>query len=820
MDFQTNPQLQLAADFVQYTNQHIFLTGKAGTGKTTFLKNLKKISPKRMIVVAPTGVAAINAGGVTIHSFFQISFGPQIPLDANQNRGIEPGNFGAAVKRFNKEKINIIRSIDLLVIDEISMVRADLLDAIDEVLRRYRDRNKPFGGVQLLMIGDLQQLAPIVKDEEWNLLKGYYETAFFFSSRCLQNAGFVPIELRHIFRQSDEVFIHLLNQIRENQLDAETLKQLNKRYLPDFQANEEEGYITLTTHNYQSQKINHEKLVVLAAKVHRFKANVIDDFPDYMYPTNFELELKVGAQVMFVKNDSSPEKLFYNGKIGKVLAIHKEVVEVKCPDDAQTIMVERAEWQNAKFSLNEETKEIEENVVGKFSQFPLKLAWAITIHKSQGLTFEKAIIDARQSFAHGQVYVALSRCKTLEGLVLRTPIEAYSVKNDSTVIGFSKNVEANQPNRQKLLQAQKIFQLQLLNELFDFNYLFRQLRYTLNQLAENRTVISGNLDARISSMLNPMQNNILSVAEKFENQLAYLTSNMEQLEGNAHFQDRVKKAGAYFQEQFNVIVNEPLSKIAFDTDNKAVRKTISGLMEKIMREAELKTTCMNEVITGFDLKHFLEVKAKAQIDSSATKVKRSKFSAEYMDVKYPAFYAEVQRWRKEKAKELNIPIARVLSQKELLEIANSLPVSRIELKAVKGMGGVKLKKFGQDILSMIIDFRQMEGLEVPLGTQKELEKVALSTTEISFKLFKEGKSVKEIANERNLATSTIETHLGKYVETGEIAIEQLVDPDRIAAISKIYYDNPKMTTTEVRSKLGEDYGYGEIRMVLFHLNSN
>lgn len=817
MQLQTNPQLELATDFVQYTNQNIFLTGKAGTGKTTFLKNLKTFSPKRMVVVAPTGVAAINAGGVTIHSFFQISFGPQIPHDPNQPRKVEVaanGGVSAGIKRFSKEKINIIRSIDLLVIDEISMVRADLLDAIDEVLRRYRNRNLPFGGLQLLMIGDLQQLSPIVKDDEWSLLKGYYETAYFFSSRALKLAGFVPIELRQIFRQNDEAFINLLNRIRENNTDDFTLQQLNNRYIPDFESRDEEGYITLTTHNYQSQKINQSKLESLKTALYRFKANILDDFPEYMYPTDEMLELKVGAQVMFVKNDSSPLKLFYNGKIGKITSIENNRVVVKCPDDNHSIEVIPVEWQNAKYKLNEETQEIDEDVVGQFIQFPLKLAWAITIHKSQGLTFEKAIIDARQSFAHGQVYVALSRCKTLDGLVLRTPIETYSVKNDTTVIGFSKNVESNQPNREQLKASRKAYQMQLLNELFGFKHLYHQLTYSLKLLEEHRDSIVGNLYDHMKFMLIPIQTDMIAVAEKFSNQLKQLTFEMDNPEENKAFQERIQKAATYFLDKLNRSVEHPLSNASFETDNKATRKTISESFDKLMKEIEVKKACLQEVLNGFYLKKFLEVKAKATIEMPFRSIKNKTLSDDFAELKYPMFYHELRRWRTGKAAEMGVVIARILSQKTMLDIANTLPATRLEMKAIKGMGGVKLKSFGKEILALCINFRKMEGLEIPMGTEKELEKISLSTYEISLKLFKEGKTIRKIAIERQLATSTIESHLSRFLLSGELELEQLVEPDRIATIQKIFTENPNLTASEARLKLGDEYSYGEIRMVL------
>lgn len=357
---ETNPQLELAFNFLEYTGTSIFLTGKAGTGKTTFLRELKRRSPKRMIVVAPTGVAAINAGGVTIHSFFQLPFGPYVPGRTEENRSGEK-QFS---HKFGREKINIIRSMDLLVIDEISMVRADLLDAVSDMLCRYRDRSKPFGGVQLLMIGDLQQLAPVVKEEEWGILKHIYPSPFFFCSKALQTVSYQCIELTHVYRQSDSVFIHLLNKIRDNQVDLATLKALNSRYIPGFNPDDSEGYITLTTHNYQAQQINNRKLDALEGRAYTYSAEVKDDFPEYAFPTDKHLVLKKGAQVMFVKNDSSAEKRYYNGKIGRITAISADNILVRCGDEKDAITVTREEWTNTKYSIDAETQEISETVAG------------------------------------------------------------------------------------------------------------------------------------------------------------------------------------------------------------------------------------------------------------------------------------------------------------------------------------------------------------------------------------------------------------------------------------------------------------------------
>ena len=824
MQYQSNPQLELAFDFLQYTNQNIFLTGKAGTGKTTFLRNLKKLSPKRMVVVAPTGVAAINAGGVTIHSFFQMSFGPQIPVDPDQQRQVTVpafGNVAAGIKRFSREKINIIRSLDLLVIDEISMVRADILDGIDEVLRRYKNRYKPFGGVQLLMIGDLQQLAPVVKEDDWAILKPYYDTCFFFSSHALKRSKFMGIELNHIFRQSDQRFIDLLNRVRENRMDSATLQELNKRYIPGFNPDEKEGYITLTTHNYQSQQINDSKLGQLKTKSHRFKAEVQGDFPEYSYPTDLELELKVGAQVMFVKNDLSAEKRFYNGKIGKIIRIGDHEIEVRCPGDQEPIEVEKLEWQNAKYTLNETTQEIQEDVIGTFTQFPLKLAWAITIHKSQGLTFEKAIIDARASFAHGQVYVALSRCKTLEGLVLSSSIADFSVKNDTTVIQFSEDVERNQPGPAQLEQSRKDYVQHLLTDLFDFKPMERQIQFLLKLWEEHQAQLLGNLKTNLQSITIPVQTELINVAEKFGNQLRQLIATTPNTEENAQLQERVKKASDYFSGKFFSIVEEPFSTATFDTDNKAIRKSFNDAADKLRKEIQSKKVCLELCKNGFNIKSYLETKSKAAIEIPETGYKPSSSGSSASSfTMHPEFYTQLKKWRSQKADSLNVEISKIIPQKTLHEIVQTLPATRANLKSVKGMGGTRLQQFGKDILELVIAYRKQKGMELPVGAEKEAEKAAMDTKQISYELFKSGKSIPEIAMERNFAASTIEGHLAHYVGLGELEISKFVEPAKVKVIAAYVEKNRTIQITDIRSAIGESYSYSEIRFVIKHLEAN
>jgi hypothetical protein len=823
MKFQSSPQLELAFNFLQYTNQNIFLTGKAGTGKTTFLKNLKKQSPKRMVVVAPTGVAAINAGGVTIHSFFQMSFGPQIPHGPDSPRAVEvtdTSSVAAGIKRFSREKINIMRSMDLLVIDEISMVRADVLDGIDEVLRRFKNRYQPFGGVQLLMIGDLQQLAPIVKDDEWEILKPYYDTSFFFSSQALKRSKFIGIELTHIFRQNDQQFIDLLNKVRENRVDEAALQELNQRYKPGFNPSDDEGYITLTTHNYQSQQINESKLGTLTTSPRRFKAEVKGEFPEYSYPTDLELELKVGAQVMFVKNDLSPEKRYYNGKIGKITGMDDTIVEVFCPDTNESIDVEIVEWQNIRFMLNESTQEIDEEVIGTFTQFPLKLAWAITIHKSQGLTFEKAIIDARSSFAHGQVYVALSRCKTLEGMVLRTPIASHSVKNDSTVIRFTDEVERNQPGQSELEQSRKAYVQQLLVELFDFKPALRQVNYLQKLWDEHSAQLLGNLNTQLKEMTRSLQTELIDVAAKFENQIKLLIASSTDAEANELLQERVKKGAEYFAEKLLFLIEDPFSKSSIETDNKAVKKSFQDAIDKFRKEIHTKKACLELCKSDFSIQSYLEIRAKSAIERPESSHKGTSNSSSSAFSTHPEFYTTLKNWRDKKADLLNVEIRRVLPQKTMLDIVQTLPATKTDLKAVKGMGGTRMQQFGKEILQLVIDYRRLKGLELPIGAEKEVEKAGLSTQETTLELFKSGKTITEIARERGMVESTIENHLSYFVGMGELSLDGLVEPQKVETITRYIENHKTRSLGEIRAGLGNDFSYSEIRFVLRFLSAS
>ena len=711
----SNPELDLAWRIVENTGMHMFLTGKAGTGKTTFLKELKRRSPKRMVVTAPTGIAAINADGMTLHSFFQLPFAPYIP-DTVFNAGKDAYRY-----RFSKEKIRIIRSIDLLVIDEISMVRADLLDAVDSVLRRYRSSHLPFGGVQLLMIGDLQQLAPVVKAEEWELLSKHYDTPYFFSSRALAETQYATIELKQTYRQTDAHFLNLLNRVRTNTADRRVLEELNRRYKPKFVPPAEERYIRLTTHNILAQNINERELGKIDRPTFVFNAVITGKFPEYSYPTDETLTLKQGAQIMFVKNDRSPEKRYFNGMIGEITAIDEKGFYVRSKDYPEEIRVEQEQWDNSRYTLNEKTMEITEEIEGTFSQFPVRLAWAITIHKSQGLTFSHAIIDAHDSFAHGQVYVALSRCRTLEGMVLSTPLGSGAIICDNTVERYTSGIERRTPSGDNIGEWEKRYFHQLLSELFGFSLVSQCFEDVQRLLVEHFHRLYPQTLERFNALSPVLQEKITDVSLRFANQYTRLVSEQADFASSTLLQQRLMQGATYFAQELLPFV-ELAQGLSLPTDNKTLKKRVDETTDKFRHAVSLKHSLLEHVREhGFQTGDYLKRKAilalEAEEDETSAPAKKSaKKSKEAKlevpeDILYPNLYKSITTWRGKKAKEAGLPAYCILQQKAVLGIVNLLPDTPKALHRIPYLGKVSIEKYGDELLEIICRYMKDNDLK-------------------------------------------------------------------------------------------------------------
>lgn len=716
--------LELAYNYAQYTRRNIFLTGKAGTGKTTFLRRLQNETSKRMIVVAPTGVAAINAGGVTIHSFFQLAPGLYLP---GQTIG---GRDQKSKYSFSKHKLNILRSLDLLVIDEVSMVRCDLLDAIDEVLRRYQNRNLPFGGVQLLLIGDLQQLAPVAKEEEWLLLRNAgYQTPYFFGSQALNRTNYTTIELTKVFRQSDPTFVNMLNQVRDNRIDARTFELLNSRYLPGFKPKDKDGYITLTTHNYQAQDINRMELMLLPSPPMTYSAEVKGEFPEMSYPTDEQLELKVGAQVMFCKND--PGRQYYNGKIGQVVKCDDERVWVRCNPDSldpngseeKIIEVTPQEWTNAKYKTDTTTGEISEEVVGSFTQIPLKTAWAITIHKSQGLTFDRAIINAGQAFSPGQVYVALSRCRTLEGMVLSTPIPPGVISVDPQVLHFNQMQVA--PTAEDLRRDRQQFVLDILCQVFNFDQLQMRLNYVVRLMDEH---LSRQYPHKVNSakqICTAVNEQLSLVGHTFQNQIRQLMPQAEDYEHNLVLQERFSKGNTYYLNHTADLLQDFIENGLPEIDNQTHREQLEREFQMLESDYTLKIALFTRFSTkGFSLNDYWDAKAIATMDPEAKKEQREKAEraaarkkkreekkaeakvsvSEDDDIQNQALFDALKAWRIKKSIILKVPPPYIMHNATMIAIANNKPLNEKELLRMPGVGKKVLEAFGKEIIEIVGKF--------------------------------------------------------------------------------------------------------------------
>lgn len=697
-----NEQLELAWQFVERTGVNVFLTGKAGTGKTTFLRRLKERSPKRMIVVAPTGVAAINAGGVTIHSFFQFPLAPYVP---GSSFNTKDERF-----RFSKEKKRIIRTLDLLVIDEISMVRADLLDQIDAVLRLHKDRNRPFGGVQLLMIGDLSQLAPVARESDWTLLREYYTTPYFFGSKALQQTKHVTIELQHVYRQTDTTFVDILNEVRENRLTANGLAMLNSRYCKEEKVLNSEGVIRLTTHNLTANNYNEQRMDSLKGKRYTYEAEITGTFPESSYPAEKALELKKGCQVMFLKNDTQGAR-YYNGKLGIITSLDDDHIKVRGLDDDTEVEVTPDVWTNARYVIDKETKEIREEIDGEFRQYPLRLAWAITVHKSQGLTFDRAVIDVNAAFAAGQVYVALSRLRSLEGLLLTAPLSPAAVKTDVAVTQYmNTELEQAQHTATHLNDFERSYYLEMLSELFSFKSLGADMQRILRLLTEHFYKIYPTLLDNYKEKDSQFAREIGGVAATFNTQYTQLVNQSGDYAKDKLLAERISKGATYFANKLDEIVKPLIESTQIDSDNKDTKEKTDEAVYNLQQSFALKRYLLGRIIEkGFNVSAYLKDKAigvlqaeqKEKREARKTKAEGKIDVDRNADIKNPILFNQLRRWRAKRAEELERPVYGIITQRSLIGITNELPTTEKELLRMPGFGKKTLKMFGEEILRMV-----------------------------------------------------------------------------------------------------------------------
>jgi len=755
MSTEINDPAAFTERFINQTNQSIFLTGKAGTGKTTLLKKIISSTYKNAVIVAPTGIAALNAGGVTIHSFFQLPFGgfvPEFGVAPQFSNAIKLETKDSLMRHFtmNKQRQNMMRNLELLIIDEVSMLRADLLDAMDWTLRNVRRENQPFGGVQVLYIGDLLQLPPVVKNEEWSILRNYYQGMFFFNAKVVQEQKPLYIELSTIYRQQDVDFIQVLNNLRDNRISEEDVLVLNKFVKPDFDSIKEEGYITLTTHNAKADEINAKALKSLNAKSLFYQAEINGEFPQHLYPNDPKMELKVGAQVMFIKNDISFDKNFYNGKMGRIDYLGPDEITVYFPEEKKKIVVEKYEWNNIKYSLNATTGEIKEEVMGTFVHYPLKFAWAITVHKSQGLTFDKAVLDVSDVFAPGQAYVALSRLRSLDGLVLLKPMRMNGLSNDHNVVAYAENKASENVLLTHLEYGTKKYLLDSLTAAFDWYELnskwnTHEAGYKMagvkSEKGKNKTWIAHQTQA-IQATMEP--------AKKFRNQLTNIFgSGQTDLE---FIHERVQAAYNYFYKTLDLVLTSNLKMMG---ELSRVRKTKQyaeelGELDDLLTETILKLKkarlLMEALLSGREI------------------TKELLYNEELKNYKIAKIASIQQEMRQNPS---------------LLDLADDsedfLPI----LKAKKAVKEKKEKKHTHDI---------------------------------TLELLHEGKSVEDIAAIRQLSQQTINGHFVHLIKAEKIELEDVMEQERINSLADMFDNYQGVSLTPLKEQLGNAVTWDELKL--------
>lgn len=753
---------EIAAKFINQTSKPVFLTGKAGTGKTTFLRNIIEHTHKNAIIVAPTGIAAINAGGVTIHSQFGLPFGLFVPdssfkIDSFQVKINTPYTM---VKHLNMrdQKRKLLQELELLVIDEVSMLRADLLDTIDFVLKNVRrQQHKPFGGVQVLFIGDLMQLPPVVKEEEWNILRQYYNSIYFFDAQVLKNEKPVYIELDKIYRQTDSTFIDLLNNLRNNAVTQADINLLNTHYKPDFDIRSARNIITLTTHNHKADTMNKSALQELKGRSYFFNARIEGEFNEYAYPVDASLELKVGAQIMFIKNDISGRQQYFNGKIGVVSSLSDKDIEIDFRDGSKPFTLETYQWRNIKYELDPATNEIDEKDIGEFNQYPIKLAWAITVHKSQGLTFEKAILDINRAFAPGQVYVALSRLKSLSGLVLTSPVQFNAISQDKALEEYAK-LKPQQEEVKQLIDQETVFFLRAyLLKVYDFIWLHSNLRQHQESymMAENKSTKQKHQAwaEELYAKFEPLKQN----ADKFSKQIHFIFEAKE--EGYLQkLHERHLAAKNYFYPVLKELSKSVLVHIELLKEEKQIKQYLEELLD----------------LEGLLYKHL------QQLDKMSLVLDHVLNGTEFDKQKFKQSSAQIERLELVKQ-------SIAITEKAAFEERRSKPASGKTRKEKKP--------------------RELKAIKEPKAPKPD-------TKSLSFDLYKEGKTVFEIAGLRQMALTTIENHLAHYVSLGMIPVTQFVPKEKYDKILESYKKHGDGLANPIKQELGDDYSYSEIRFVL------
>ena len=808
-----NPEIELAEKYITETGVSIFLTGKAGTGKTTFLHHIVERCRKRSIVVAPTGVAAVNAGGVTIHSFFQLPFCPYLP---DVKELVTEYQLPESQRQLRKSKIDIIRTLDLLIIDEISMVRADLLDAVDAVMRRYRRSGRPFGGVQLLMIGDVQQLAPVVTDEERPYIERVYASPFFFHSKALQRLQYITIQLTTVYRQQDPLFLRLLNNIRDSKFDEATLAALNSRVRkpgdPAVFADGQEP-ILLTTHNWQADEVNRRNLEALDTPVQIFDAVVEGNFPDSAAPTERHLELKVGAQVMFVKNDSLGHR-YYNGMIGVVESVEtdgtsdgqKHIVVVN--SEGERIDVGQERWDTWKYEIDSTDNQIKPILDGVFVQYPLKTAWAVTIHKAQGLTFDRLQVDASAAFTYGQVYVALSRCRSLEGLTLLSPITPQNAFENKDIEQFNGTMTPIEQAEEMLDGYRSQYYFDVLYELIDFSGLQHALEGLNRLYQESLRGLYPEQATTLTALCSKELTELVSVAERFHRQLDAIGAGSS---SRALLLERVQKGAAYFGQVVKAMDEQVRPCLAVEIDNKETSRRLKEQGERYSSVALLKIKVLDHVAAhGFTVEDYQQAKVDAAL-AKPEKARKSRAKKPETLTGKERLQAMLTAWRRQKAEELGVSAFVVLWQRSLLAIVNALPTNEEELLNVPGMGKVSVGRYGKEILQIVDDYLR-ESNERRTPEEVEPKKKPEPTWKKAVQLMAEGKNLEEVAKTLNRAKSTVETYMLTAVEQGAMDADLILPMEAQEEIVAYLMSEDDVKLKDVYEHFDGVYSYLQLRV--------